>query len=291
MFHLDVEQGSLTHRLSGMTIKPEHVKFSEAPASWVLDLNYNEKVAKLKNGRQGISLSVMHLFKMAGSPLAKPAKLPFATENEASAAASDSGSQACGLQALLDRPKMLPLMDGKTDGSEPKKPALDSTARPAQAQPAQAAVAGPPVAALPVAAQATRSGASNSSSVSLQLQIGADGRVRALPAKRSAEETMAPARTPTKSRRRLGRKTTEEELLAKEDSADKDLAAPGVVEALEDQNIVEALPASPSPVPTEVAEERSPSLELLGPDGVETPAQAELLESSQAAPDSQEETL
>jgi hypothetical protein len=268
-----------------MTIKPEHVRFSEASASWVLDLNYNEKVAKLKNSRQGISLSVMHLFKMTGSPLAKPVKLPFATGLEPSAAASDSGSQACGLQALLDRPKMLPLMDGKTDGSEPKKLTLDSTAGPAHA-----AVAGPP-AALPVAARATRSGTSNSSNAPLQLQIGVDGRVRALPAKRSAVETEPSVHTPTRSRRRLGRKTTVEELLPKEDSADKDLAAPAVAETQGDQNIIEALPATPSPVPTEVAEERSPSLELLGPDGVETPAHTGLLESSQAAPDSQEEAL
>ena len=286
MFHLDVEHGSISHRPSGTTIKPDHIKFSEAAASWVLDLNYNEKGAKLKNNVQGISLSIMQLFKVAGSPLAKPVKLPFAVGDEASAAAIDSGSQTIRLQALLDRPKMLPLMDGKAESSETKRPVLNSTA-----QPAEALVAKPVVVTHPVAARATGSSASNSSSAPLQLQIGADGRVRALPAKRPAEETQAPVQTPTKSRRRLGRKTTEEEVLAREASADADLEAPRAAETRGNETTAEVLPATPSPVPTEVAEERSPSLELLVPEGKEMPVQAELPESSQAAPDSQEETL
>ena len=107
--------------------------------------------------------------------------------------------------------------------------------------------------------------------------------------------------TPNRSRRRLGRKTTEEEILNREVSADADAAAPGVVETREDVNEVEALPASPSPAPTEVAEERSPSLDFQAPEGVATPVQAPdgvethvqvgLQESSQAAPDSQEDAL
>ena len=165
------------------------VKFTLNPDKWVLENNYNEKSARLKNSVEGISFSVMFLFKTAGSPLPKPVKVPI----------------------------------------------------------------------LALAVQAPAEGSSEPSR--LQVQTGADGRVRLVPSgqKRPAGSVESSVPAPASSRRSLCRKSSKEEARAYKDGS--------AVLVAGEESRKEQLPVvaqTPSPVPTEVAAEDESPQDVLG---------------------------
>ena len=166
VFQINVVVGTVRHKSSGVEIKPAMVNFALNPDKWVLENNYNEKSARLKNSVEGISFSVMFLFKTAGSPLPKPVKVPIVAL--AVQAPAEGSSEPSRLQALVDMRRPLALTDG-TPVTPTKRIVLpEHTAQPASTRPQ----------ALQPVDQQARFPPNNAS---LQLQTGADGRVRLVP--------------------------------------------------------------------------------------------------------------
>ena len=214
------------------------VKFTLNPDKWVLENNYNEKSARLKNSVEGISFSVMFLFKTAGSPLPKPVKVPIVAL--AVQAPAEGSSEPSRLQALVDMRRPLALTDG-TPVTPTKRIVLpEHTAQPASTR---------PQALQPVDQQARFP-----PNTSLQLQTGADGRVRLVPSgqKRPAGSVESSVPAPASPRRRLRRKSSKEEsavLVAGEESEEEQLPV---------------VSRTPSPVPTDVAAEDESPQDVLG---------------------------
>ena len=260
VFQINVTAGTVRHKSSGVEIKPKAVNFAQNPDKWALENNYNEKSARLKNNIEGICFSVMFLFKTAGCPLPKPVKVPILAL--AAQAPAEGSSEPNRLQALVDTRRPLALTDG-TPVTPTKGAALpERTAQPASTHPAL---------------QAVRLQARLPSDTSLQLQTGADSRVRLVPTgqKRPAGSS-EPA--PDAARRRLRRKSSEEALAPKDESL--------ALVSEEELNQLPLVSRTPSPVPTEVAaEDESPhSQEALG--GLAEPLQdSSNFSSSSAAKD------
>ena len=264
VFQINVAAGTVRHKSSGVEIKPKAVNFAQNPDKWALENNYNEKSARLKNNIEGICFSVMFLFKTAGCPLPKPVKVPILAL--AAQAPAEGSSEPNRLQALVDTRRPLALTDGTP--VTPTKGAVlpERTAQPASTHPAL---------------QAVRLQARLPSNASLQLQTGADSRVRLVPTgqKRPAGSS-EPA--PDAARRRLRRKSSEEAMAPKDES----LALVAGEESEEELNQLPLVSRTPSPVPTEVAaEDESPhSQEALG--GLAEPLQdSSNFSSSSAAKD------
>jgi hypothetical protein len=232
VFQLNIDTRTVLHKSSGVEITPATVDFSMQPESWCLENNYNEKSARLKNQMLGISFSVMYLFKIAGSPLPKPTKVPILALG-VQAIANDTSAGMNGLQALVDMARPLPLTD--QEPTTPKKTASqEGTARPALAPLLPLVAAGQHVQPL-------------FSVQGLQLQTGPDGRVRLARTapKRPCESTEASVPTPTRQRV-------------------EGTARHGVHQEYTEQTRSPDRPRTPSPVPTELAaEEESPSFQEL----------------------------
>ena len=230
MFQLDIDAGTLLHKSSGVEIKPATIDFSVHPDSWSLENNYNEKSARLKNQTQGISFSIMYLFKNAGSPLPKPTKVPILALT-AQAAANSTSAETNRLQALVDSARPLPLTD-QSHTAPTRTVIQEGTARPASA----------PLRPLRAAGQHVL----QASNTSLQLQTGADGRVRLVREAQKRPGADTAASVPTLVRRRLEGTTTRN---AREESEAERTPLPVAFR-------------TPSPVPTELAaEEESPSFQ------------------------------
>ena len=245
VFQINVVVGTVRHKSSGVEIKPAMVKFTLNPDKWVLENNYNEKSARLKNSVEGISFSVMFLFKTAGSPLPKPVKVPILAL--AVQAPAEGSSEPSRLQALVDMRRPLALTDG-TPVTPTKRIVLpEPTAQPASTR---------PQALQPVDQQARFP-----PNASLQLQTGADGRVRLVPSgqKRPAGSVESSVPAPASSRRRLCRKSSKEEARAYKDGSAVLVAGE---ESEEEQLPVVA--QTPSPVPAEVAAEDESPQDALG---------------------------
>ena len=174
----------------------------------------------------------MYLFKIAGSPLPKPTKVPILALG-LQAIANDTSAGMNGLQALVDMDRPQPLTDQAP--TTPKKTASqEGTARPAPAPLLPLVAAGQHVQPL-------------FSVQGLQLQTGPDGRVRLARTapKRPCESTEASVPTPTRQRV-------------------EGTARHGVHQEHTEQTRSPDRPRTPSPVPTELAaEEESPSFQEL----------------------------
>ena len=257
VFQLDVQQRTIKHRATGAAISPAEIAFDNQKEAWVLENNYNERCARLKNPVLGVTFTVLSLFKSAGTPLPKPVKLPMISSTDDGKTVRSSSSianstEAGRLQALVDRPKMLQLTDGNAAASQetPQQSCqqLDDTA----------------------------------SLLRGRVSVGSK---QMAGAKRPGEEQTGPE-PGSRLGRRLRRKTSEEEILLipAAASSPKNAAAatatattaaslsPGPAEALveehsaafglrEEETIAAqndtVAPGTPSPVPTEVAAEEN----------------------------------